>query len=121
MEDKLRRQRAKRFEPMLDGLPQYSFEQRYYHSTGLKDKLNQSRSLYSIYDKLHRVLNVSKLSEQSFMQLPTPSNNLSKLEEKIGIIEKDARNKNQKPIAEDQKHFNFLKKGARNQGTLEQG
>lgn len=109
-DERLKKQRSKRFDPMLNGLPQYSFEQRYYHHENNPDYANQSKSLYSIFDKLHRVINSSRLSNQSFMMAPTPSDNLSRLEAQIGVLERNPAVKNTKPIAEDTKHFSFLKK-----------
>lgn len=72
-EDKLRKLRQRDYDPMLVGLPEYSFIQKYYHHRESKPIFGeqQSRTCYSIFDKLNKVVNnsnVSKLSNQSFMQ-----------------------------------------------------
>lgn len=72
-EDKLRKLRQRDYDPMLVGLPEYSFIQKYYHHRESKPIFGeqQSRTCFSIFDKLNKVVNnsnVSKISNQSFMQ-----------------------------------------------------
>ena len=104
-EEKLKRMRSKRFDPMLKALPQYSFNQRYYHHRNEVEKQDDSKSFYSIFDKLNRVVNSSKLSNQSFMQ--SESNVPARVHE-IGFNSID--NEQKAPKAVDHKIFNFLKK-----------
>lgn len=73
-EEKLRKLRQKKYDPMLVGLPEYSFIQKYYHHRESRPIFGeqQSRTCYSIFDKLNKVVNnsnISKLSGQSFLQV----------------------------------------------------
>jgi hypothetical protein len=77
-EEKLRKLRHKKYDRMLVGLPEYSFIQKYYHHRESKPIFGdqQSRTCYSIYDKLNKVVNnsnTSKLSGQSFMNIGPPA------------------------------------------------
>ncbi len=108
LEEKLRRQRSKKFEPYLKGLPEYTFIQQYYHRKP-QDFPDESRTFFSVFDKLHRVVNCSKLSNQSFMQTGNLSVHNSFQASKHIADEDDEAEKQQKLVEHIQK-LNFAKK-----------
>lgn len=108
LEEKLKRQRSKKFEPYLKGLPEYTFIQHYYHKKP-QDYPDESRTFFSVFDKLHRVINCSKLSNQSFMQPANGSVHNSFQTAKIITDENEEVQKQQKLVEHIQK-LNFAKK-----------
>jgi hypothetical protein len=103
LEEKLKKQRSKKFDPMLNDLPQYSFAQRYYHHRQQDSDI--SKSMISVFDKLHQLVNCSKLSNQSFMIDVFPS-------EKALLTESDVIRDLEKNTDTDKEtnKFNFLKR-----------
>lgn len=108
LEEKLKRQRSKKYEPYLKGLPEYTFIQQYYHKKP-QDFPDESRTFFSVFDKLHRVVNSSKLSNQSFMQAANVSVNSSQQVAKFVTDEEDEADKQQRLVEHIQK-LSFAKK-----------
>lgn len=105
-EEKLKKQRSKKFEPMLDDLQGYAFNQRYYHHKNNEETEN-SKSLYSIYDKLNRVVGGARVSVNSF-SLNSAS---SEIQIEIGKVER-THTEEKVPLSGDleQRKFNFMKR-----------
>ena len=109
LEEKLKKQRSKKFEPYLNALPEYTFIQQYYHRRP-SDYPDESKTFFSIFDHLHRLVNSSKISNQSFMQAEnSSSHNASNANFRIVTEDEKEIDKQQKIIEHAQK-FNFTKK-----------
>jgi hypothetical protein len=107
LEDRLRKQKGKKFDPMLKDLPQYSFVQKYYHHKNAENK-DVSKSLFSVYDKLYMLVNSSKMLNQSFNQTSMTSENVVVTES--DLFDDQSKRKIDANQPSQDNRFNFLKR-----------
>lgn len=105
-EEKQRKLKTKKFDPFLKDLVEYSFAQKYYHHKN-EDGFEKSRSLCSVYDKLHQVVNSGKkMSSSSFLDISQTSS-----PNKPACIDGKDKEANNQIVSEmNTQKFNFLKR-----------